>query len=242
MYLGEFRATMLSSSWTMPFHRFTKRVAIQTDALPVLLIHGYGCNSGYWHSMSKALTKASITHFAIDLEPIFLDIDGYATLIDRAVDTVCKETGQEQIIIVAHSMGGLATRAYLRDYGIDRIARVITLGTPHHGTCLANFGAGSNSKQMCWSGNAKTGTPCPWLQELAGSENHRIRSRFVSIYSHHDNIVSPQTSAHLPGATNIEFGGIGHVALALHPVIQQSVIDHILAIPLVSSRPYLKSA
>ena len=22
---------------------------------PVLLIHGYGCNSGYWHSMSRAL-------------------------------------------------------------------------------------------------------------------------------------------------------------------------------------------
>ena len=36
----------------------------------------------------------------------------------------------------------------------------------------------------------------------------------TSIYSHHDNIVAPQSSAQLPGARNLAFGGIGHVALA----------------------------
>jgi hypothetical protein len=37
------------------------------------------------------------------------------------------------------------------------------------------------------------------------------RERITSIWSHHDNIVAPQTPAALPGARNIEVGGIGHV-------------------------------
>jgi triacylglycerol esterase/lipase EstA (alpha/beta hydrolase family) len=44
-------------------------------------------------------------------------------------------------VIVAHSMGGLATRAWLRAFSADaRVHRVITLGTPHGGTWL---GAGA---------------------------------------------------------------------------------------------------
>jgi triacylglycerol lipase len=228
LFLEEFRASMLSSSWTMAFHRFAKRPAENPAGLPVLLIHGYGCNSGYWHPLSKALAKARITHYAVDLEPVFLEIDGYVPLIRDAVETLCADTGQEKIIIVAHSMGGLATRAYLRDHGSERIAKVITIGTPHRGTGLANFGAGPNSRQMRWTGDAQTGSPNEWLRTLAASENDAIRSLFVSIYSHHDNIVSPQTSSHLAAATNIEFHGIGHVALGFHPAIHQCVIEEIL--------------
>lgn len=244
LFLGEFGATMFSSTWTMAFHRFDMRRVENAVGLPVLLIHGYGCNSGYWHPMSKALTAARITHYAVDLEPILHDIDGYVALIQRAVETVCAETGQERIIIVGHSMGGLAVRAYLRDHGAKHVAKVITLGTPHRGTGLANFGAGPNSRQMCWAGrNGAAGTPSEWLQKLAECETDAIRSLFVSIYSHHDNIVSPQTSSHLEGATNIEFSGIGHVALGFHPAIQKCVIEEILATRIdPSMAPVLKSA
>jgi hypothetical protein len=54
-----------------------------------------------------------------------------------------------------------------------------------------------------------------------------VYALFVSIYSHHDNIIAPQTSSRLPGATNIELCGIGHVALAPHPAVQARVIDEI---------------
>ena len=228
LFLQEFRASMLSSSWTMAFHRFAKRPAEHPVGLPVLLIHGYGCNSGYWHPMSKALATARITHYAVDLEPVLLDIDGYVPLIHDALEKLCIETGHYEVIIVAHSMGGLATRAYLRDHGCARIAKVITLGTPHQGTGLANFGAGPNSRQMRWTGDARTGTPSEWLRALAATEDDAVRALFVSIYSHHDNIVSPQTSSHLAGAINIEFHGIGHVALGFHPAIQKCVIEQVL--------------
>lgn len=227
LFTGEFLASMLSSHWTMAFCAFDKRMADDPAGLPVLLIHGYGCNSGYWHSMSRKLQAERITHYAVSLEPVFADIDDYTPLIDHALTQLCRETGQEKAVIVAHSMGGLVARAYLRKYGATRIAKIITLGTPHRGTGLANFGTGLNSRQMEWRMNAGQGKASQWLEELEASEDHTLRSLFVSIYSHQDNIISPQTSPHLAGAENIELAGIGHVSLGMNPEVQKIVIEKI---------------
>ncbi|MFL9922688.1 alpha/beta fold hydrolase [Herbaspirillum lusitanum] len=227
LFAGEFAATMVCSSWGMPFKRFDQRVYEDSTALPVLLVHGYGCNSGYWHWMSRALQEAHITHYALDMEPVFGSIDGYAPLIHEALQRVIAETGQDKIVLLAHSMGGLAARAYLRDHGTEHVARVITLGSPHHGTAVANFGVGINCGEMNWLGRAEEGTSSEWLQALAATEDAQKLSCLVSIYSLHDNIITPQISAKLEGANNIALDGIGHVALALDPGVQHMVIEEI---------------
>jgi triacylglycerol esterase/lipase EstA (alpha/beta hydrolase family) len=214
---------MVTSSWTMGFCTFRQWHG-NAGLPPVLLVHGYGCNSGYWHFMSRALRCAGISHYAIDLEPVFAGIDQFVPQLHQRIEAICKQSRQDKLIIVAHSMGGLVARAYLRDHGAARVARVITLGTPHRGTGLARFGAGDNSRQMQWTGSAIEGRCSAWLAELERQEDPALRALFVSIYSHHDNIVSPQLSSSLPGAVNIEFNGIGHVALGLHPQVQQEVI------------------
>lgn len=242
LFLDEFRSTMLSSSFTMPFHAFGKREASAPLALPVLLIHGYGCNSGYWHAMSKALAKANITHYGIDLEPITAGIDDYVPAVHRAVETVCSETGSDKVIIVAHSMGGLVARAYLRDHGGKRVARAITLGTPHRGTGIARYGVGQNCQQMHWTADAQEGVCSQWIRQLQESETEDNRKLIVSIYSHHDNIIAPQTSSCLQGATNIGFRGIGHVALALNPAVQARVIAEIIAASQALSTPKISAA
>lgn len=227
LFTTEFFASMASSHWTMAFCSFDRRIADNPAGLPALLVHGYGCNSGYWHAMSRTLLSAQITHYAVDLEPVFAHIDHYAPLIDEALIRLNQETGHEKAVVVAHSMGGLVVRAYIRKYGAARIAKVITLGTPHRGTGLANFGTGLNSRQMEWRGSATQGKASEWLEALEASEDADVRSLFVSVYSHHDNIVAPQTSSHLAGAENIELAGIGHVALAMHPEVQRIVVEQI---------------
>jgi triacylglycerol esterase/lipase EstA (alpha/beta hydrolase family) len=158
------------------------------------------------------------------MEPVFDGIDAYVPIISRAVAMLRRETGHDKIIILAHSMGGLAARAYIRDHGAAFIAKVITLGTPHHGTALARFGKGENSHQMRWIGSARDGHPSDWLANLARFENADTYKLFVSMYSHHDNIIAPQTSCRLIGARNIALSGIGHVAL----VFDTSVCDQVL--------------
>lgn len=224
MFAEEFKSSMLTSSWYMPFFSISKKNFPDTRNLSVLLIHGYGCNSGYWHHLSRKLSAAKITHHAVDLEPVFGEIDDYIPAIHAAIETLRRESGQQQVVIVAHSMGGLVARAYLSKHGAAHIARIITLGVPHHGTGLAEVGIGKNSDQMrCTDDN-----PNSWLRQLAEKENPAHYALFVNIFSHHDNIVSPQTSSCLNGARNLAVSGIGHVSLAFHPKTQAMVMEEIL--------------
>ena len=80
--------------------------------------------------------------------------------------------------------------------------------------------------QMRWSVKPDS---LSWLAALAQTETPATRALFVSIYSRHDNIVSPQESAHLPGATNIAFDLVGHVALGFDTQVLSVVMRELTA-------------
>lgn len=222
LFFEEFMATMLNSSWFMTFNSAREQIYPDCAQPPLLLLHGYGCNAGYWSQLVARLDAARISHAALDLEPILADIDDYVPLVQGAVDSLCRHSGARQVVIVAHSMGGLVARAYIRAHGLKQVAHVFTLGTPHHGTSLASFGPGRNAMQMRRGAMASD-----WLQALAASESAATRAKITSIFTHHDNIVAPQTSSFLPGSHNIEFGGIGHVALGGNPRILDRLLQEI---------------
>ncbi|AVR96198.1 esterase/lipase family protein [Pseudoduganella armeniaca] len=232
LLLAEFSATMLTSSWHMLRHRPAPFLAAGGAALPVLLIHGYGANGGYWHALRRLLRAQGISHDAVDLEPVTGAIDDYADQVEAGVRRLLAATGAARVVIVAHSMGGLVTRAWLRRHGAAaeaRVARVITLGTPHFGTALAALGIGANAAQM------RRGAP--WLAQLDRDDRER-RALFTSIWTWHDNIIAPQVSCQLPGARNVALGGIGHVALGSHPQVLRTILDEILTASTPSARLY----
>jgi triacylglycerol esterase/lipase EstA (alpha/beta hydrolase family) len=182
--------------------------------LPVLLIHGYQCNRGFWFWLRPRLEAAGWTVATHSLEPVFSDIDAYAEGIARRIDEVLAATGAPQVILIGHSMGGLASRAYLRRHGTGKVARLITLGSPHHGTLLARLGLGPNARQM------RIGSP--WLSTLAAP----LPQASVSIYSCHDNYVFPQQACStLEGATNIAIGGVSHLGMAFSSRVLGSLME-----------------
>lgn len=181
----------------------------------VLLVHGYVCNRGLWRLWQPALQARGHAVMAINLEPVFGSIDAYVPLIERAVRRLTEATGQPPVL-VGHSMGGLAIRAWLRAVSPDglqddRVHRIITLGTPHHGTWLGRWGHTPNGQQMRLNS--------PWLRALAAQEPAARYRRFVCWYSHCDDIVLPAATATLPGADNRHHPATGHVQLALDPDI-----------------------
>ena len=74
-------------------------------------------------------------------------------------------------MLVCHSMGGLAARAWLRDADPARVHRIVTIGTPHRGTWLARFGRTVNGRQMRMGGE--------WLRKLEGE---RAGTRQVALH------------------------------------------------------------
>jgi len=58
--------------------------------------------------------------------------------VARALDRLEKDHGLSRpFSIIAHSMGGLVSRSYIADHP-GRVADLVTLGTPHHGSPLAD--------------------------------------------------------------------------------------------------------
>ncbi|MGN6388408.1 MAG: lipase family alpha/beta hydrolase [Burkholderiaceae bacterium] len=233
LLFGEWRATLYASSWSMAFPRRGRFPTAAPDAdCAALLVHGYGCNAGFWRPLGKVLLAAGVPHCAITLEPAFGSIDDYAAPIADAVRRLQAETGARRIVVVAHSMGGLALRACLRQDALAAVTSIVTLGTPHHGTVLARYGLGKNCRQMARPPDGAG----EWLRRLADAETPALRARFVSIRSRHDNIVAPQASACLQGARNIALDGIGHVEMGSHPRVLELVMAEIARASAAASR------
>ena len=203
--------------WLQPFaHRQ------QPDWLPptptgqrgVVLVHGFLCNRGVWLPWLPELRARGHAYVALTLEPAFGSVDDYVAAIDTAMRQVQAATGLPPVL-VGHSMGGLAARAWLRTLAqppAQRVHRILTLGTPHHGTWPARFSHTTNGMQMRLDS--------PWLQALAASEGAAQRALFSCWYSDCDNIVYPTRSAILDGADNHLLQGLGHVHMVYAPQVR----------------------
>jgi pimeloyl-ACP methyl ester carboxylesterase len=203
--------------WLQPFaHRQ------QPDWLPstptgqrgVVLVHGFLCNRGVWLPWLPELRARGHAYVALTLEPAFGSVDDYVAAIDTAMRQVQAATGLPPVL-VGHSMGGLAARAWLRTQAqppAQRVHRILTLGTPHHGTWPARFSHTTNGMQMRLDS--------PWLQALAASEGAAQRALFSCWYSDCDNIVYPTRSATLDGADNHLLQGLGHVHMVYAPQVR----------------------
>lgn len=232
---GESLGAALAFGWWMPW-----RVDAQADFLParptgrrgVVLIHGFVCNRGLWMRWFPLLRARGHAYVAVNLEPVFGSIDAYVSLIEEAVQRVTRATGQPPILL-CHSMGGLAARAWLRagvasgKPQVRRVEHVITIGTPHAGTALASlnpFHFSLNALQMQQQSAWLKGLQRDEARLLAPSSVGGPYGRFTCYYSHCDNIVFPMLTATLPGADNRHVAGTAHVAMALDAEVRDECL------------------
>lgn len=58
-------------------------------------------------------------------------VDWYTSAVHAAVEAaLAASPDAERVRIVAHSAGGWLSRVYMEKYGVDRVGRVVTLGSP----------------------------------------------------------------------------------------------------------------
>lgn len=222
-----FRAWLLEAEavpriffWQQPF----RSRAIQ-DWIPAastgtrrgtVLVHGFVCNRGLWNRWMRRLREEGIPFIAVDMEPVFGSIDDYVPIIDRAIAASAASTGLSPVV-VAHSMGGLAVRAWRARSGDGaRCHGVVTIGSPHHGTRMARHSAARNAREM------RVGSA--WLASLEALEKSLSAQRFVCFWGHCDNIVFPSVSATMPDADNRHLEGTPHLHMIHHPAVFEEVL------------------
>jgi len=205
--------------WRQPFRAqaIADRLSPQTPGRRgVVFVHGFFCNRGFWTPWLQRLQGSGHAFIALSLEPLFGSIDDYVPQIDDAVQRITQATGLPPLL-VCHSMGGLAARAWLKRMQAEaRVHHVVTMGSPHRGTWLARFGLGHNGRQMRlqsdWQAQLDQGMP---------TDRHAL---FTCWYSNCDNIVFPASTATLAGADNRLLRGVAHVQMAFLPQVMAATL------------------
>lgn len=179
------------------------------DPQPIIFVHGVdGSSSNYDVMIARLIVDGWPEDYlyAFDAaDPKWgCNVDN-AVAISQLVQEVMAETGHGRVDLVAHSMGSMSSRHYMKNLGGHELVNTyVTLGGMHHGLSFP-----------CWS---PQGWQCTW-DELCGTRGFLTQlnsepvtpgnAYWVSIYGTADDTV-PNDSSHLEGAENISIEGVEH--------------------------------
>jgi triacylglycerol esterase/lipase EstA (alpha/beta hydrolase family) len=217
--VGEWRAMLVDNFAWLPF----ESVLVRSDPpaggplVPVLAVHGYLSNRGLMRPVIDAMDRAGAEVHTLNFRGLFGSIEPLIDPLEAEVQRLAVASGHPQVVLVCHSMGGLVARAWLARHGAERVARLVTIASPHHGTAIAKLGLGANATQMRPRSEFLIA-----LEAAEGGEGPACPT--TSIYSVHDNLVAPQETSRLPRATNVALHGWGHVAIVAAPPLHAAVI------------------
>lgn len=98
-----------------------------------LIDEGYDFGGSYYNSWSW-LSRGEL--YTVDLgDTANVTFDELGRKVADAVEEIRDVTGSRKVVLVGHSLGGLAARAYLNTNPGD-VAALVTIGTPHGGSYL----------------------------------------------------------------------------------------------------------
>jgi triacylglycerol esterase/lipase EstA (alpha/beta hydrolase family) len=189
-----------------------KKVPIfSKNGKPILLVHGY-CNSScvwtYIHQYLMSHTSHPV--YTIDLGYPFHSLRTYAQAVTKKVKEICQETGQENVILIGHSMGGVVSSLVAMEHD-SLIAAVFTIGSPIGGTYVAKIGVGANAREMERHSQL--------ILELSKQLEAKSHVPFYHIATKTDQMVVPSSSG-FRGITperEFIFEDIGHASLLFSP-------------------------
>lgn len=218
--------------------------------LPLLLVHGLGGSNEGWESFLRAYErhpawrgafKPYTFRYSTDAEEVQADPaaprsipavaaalrDAMQEFYDRPATPPHFGFGGKRVLVLAHSMGGLVARSMMQEHafvdgqrGGDKVLRLVTLGTPHHGSPLMDAGLtlGLNTigelsdtysgflAQLTWTNydglDMFLGRCNPWLAQLnnyapaTGGRHGRCGTiAATALPGHYEKIVAYGTSA-----------------------------------------------
>jgi triacylglycerol lipase len=197
------------------------------DRIPILQIHGSGFCEIEWVGSWPWLSKEQYgSVYTLNLDGLASNqhgkgIDDYAEEKIRAkIKAIQQATGQNKIILMGHSMGGLVASYYAENFaaldGIE-VENIITIATPWHGAPLLNLQNEAEKpkryKQMSEND--------PFLPNLRGQAEASIAAKKRNYYS-----IGSTTDFMVPGASSLLrtddarnqlYTWLGHYGIILYP-------------------------
>lgn len=177
-------------------------IPVEQDAEPpVVLVPGYGGSTASLGVLADALRGEGRTVRVVDLGADSRgDLHAQARVLDRAVRAVLDAADATSVDLVGYSAGGVTVRVWMGDHdGGDVARRVVTLGSPHHGTEIAGLAA-DIAPDSCPLACQQLAPDSTLIRELNAGDETPAGPEWVSIWTEDDRVVVPVSSASLEGA------------------------------------------
>jgi triacylglycerol lipase len=195
------------------------RVVQPEPRSPILFVHGWNSSGVIWGTM--------MDRFIADGYPAgelfswsYNTSQSNATTAQQLatkVNEILAATGATKVDIITHSMGALSARYYIRNLGGgSTVDEFVSLGGPNHGTITAAFCGQVSCVEM--RPNSAFLTALNKKDETPG----RV-IRYATWWSACDQVINPQQSTVLSGATNNQTACIDHSALYQDPAVYSAV-------------------
>src|SRR3954463_13803484 len=181
---------------------------------PILFVHGWNSSSSTWNTMvsrfsADGWTSAELNNWSYNWHQSNATT---ASQISTKVDSILASTGAAKVDIISHSMGGLSSRYYVRNLGgAAKVDDWVSLGGPNHGTNTSYFCFDTSCVEM------RQGSS--FLSALNSGDETPGAVTYGTWWSPCDEIINPDESVILSGATNHKTACMTHAALTTHETV-----------------------
>jgi triacylglycerol esterase/lipase EstA (alpha/beta hydrolase family) len=190
---------------------------------PILFVHGWSESASAWNTMVANFEKdgyAKSELVAYSYNTSNSNKVSAEKEVKVRVENLLKSTGAAKVDIIAHSMGSLNSRWYIKFLGGEsKVDDWVSLGGPNHGTDFANFCFSTACTEM------RVGSK--FLAELNAGDETPGAVNYGTWWSPCDEIINPDSSVPLSGATNTKTACISHAALRTDATVYSQVREFV---------------
>jgi triacylglycerol lipase len=203
---------------------------------PVVLVPGYGGSTGSLDSLASRIRTSGRAATVLQLPGTGTgSLLADAALLDATVSSYLRQ-GAPSVDVIGYSAGGVVALIWARrDDGAARARRVITLGSPFHGTRLAAAaeallpGACPAACQQLVPGSSLLGS-----LDVASPAG---LPPWMSLWTSSDQVVTPPDSALLPGAIDVQVQSVCPAARVTHSQLPTSPVVVAMVLQALSRSP-----
>jgi triacylglycerol lipase len=187
---------------------------------PIVFMHGFGASAAVWTTMvdrfkADGWTDAPLVTWTYDSNQSNITT---AQQLATKIDSLLTATGAAKVDIIAHSMGGLSSRYFTKNLsGAGKVDAFVALGTPNHGTTVANICPTQSCIEM------RPGSS--FLATLNADDETPGSPRYATWWTPCDQVTTPPESVILTGAVNTQTACISHTDLHNDTVVYGQLRD-----------------
>ncbi len=191
---------------------------------PILFVHGWSGSASNWSTMIGRFEKDGYTKKQLRAYTYNTSQSNKTTaetIVKSEVEKLKSENGASKVDIIAHSMGSLNSRWYIKfvEGGEANVDDWVSLGGPNHGTTAAN---------ACFSTSCVEMRPgSKFLSELNAGDETPGAVNYGTWWSPCDEFINPDESVILSGATNTKTACISHLGLLSDETVYKGVREFV---------------